>query len=268
MKMIIVSFNMLKPSLMLFFSSRPSATSSLFNGTIFKTSLLAGSIFFAGINESVQAKPKSIVAVEPLVCDLVSVIALPSSPVTCLIDRKKDVHDLKISPKQAQALNNATQVFTLGQEMTPAMKKWKNNPITVVVGVSAIEIDDHDDHDDHSAAKHDDHDDHSSAKHDDHDDHGDEAFEWAGVFELSRGTYKWSFAKVDGDYADPVMKMVILKTGDIEASEELAEELLESKNSEVKRKIQTLKEIMANLLHRTKHMFLHLMREKTAQHSM
>ena len=44
----------------------------------------------------------------------------------------------------------------------------------------------------------------------DHDDHGHaaHAFEWAGLFELKAGTYKWSFAKVDGD--DPAMKMVIL----------------------------------------------------------
>ena len=195
------------------------------------SSLSASFVFAIGANQAVLAKPKSIVAVEPLTCDLVSAIALPSTPVTCLIDRKQDVHDVKITPRQAQALKNANQVFTLGQEMTPAMKKWLDNPRTVVVGVSAIEIDDH--HDDH-----DDHDDHSAAKHDDHDDHdahGDESFEWAGIFDLSAGTYKWSFAKVDGDYADPAMKMVILKSGDIEASEELAEDLLGSKDSEVKR---------------------------------
>ena len=186
--------------------------------TIFNASILAGAVFLSVINQSVQAKPKSIVAVEPLVCDLVSAIAPPSSSVTCLIDKTKDVHNVKISPRHAQALKKASQVFTLGQEMTPAMKKWLDNPITVVVGVSAIEIDDHNDHDDHSAAKHDDHDDHddhSAAKHDvhdDHDDHGDGSFEWAGVFEHSPGTYKWSFAKVDGDYADPAMKMVILKS--------------------------------------------------------
>ena len=195
-------------------------------------SLLAGIVFCSGLNQAVHAKPKSIVAVEPLVCDLVQAIAPPTTPVTCLIDRNVDVHDVKISPRQAQALKNASQIFTLGSEMTPAIKKWINNPITVVVGVSAIEIeDDHDDHDDHSTAKQDDHDDH-----DDHDEgHGDQAFEWAGVFELSAGTYQWSFAKVDGDYADPAMKMVILESGDIEGSEELAEGLLESRNSEVKR---------------------------------
>ncbi len=153
---------------MQFLSSKP--------GHIVNNSLIAGAVILTGINQVVQAETKSIVAVEPLVCDLVSAIKLPSMSVTCLIDRKQDVHDLKFSPKQVRALKNASQVFTLGQEMTPAIKKWLDNPITVVVGVNAIEIDDHDDHDDHSSAKHDDHDDHddhSSAKHDDHDDHDD-----------------------------------------------------------------------------------------------
>ncbi len=216
---------------------------SIFNKTVLQNSFLAGAFLFSGIHQSAQANSKSIVAVEPLVCDVVSAIAPPSTPVTCLIDRKQDVHDVKITPRQAQTLKSANQVFTLGSEMTPAIKKWLDNPLTVVVGVSAIEIDDHhDDHDDHSAAKDDDHDDHSAANHDDHDDHddhgdshGEGAFEWAGVFDLSAGTYKWSFAKVDGDYADPAMKMVILNSGDIEASEELAKELLGSKNSETKR---------------------------------
>ena len=225
------------------FSNQSNKAKSIINKTVLKSSLVAGAFLFSGINQSAQANSKPIVAVEPLVCDVVSAIAPPSTPVTCLIDRKQDVHDVKITPRQAQTLKSANQVFTLGSEMTPAMKKWLDNPLTVVVGVSAIEIDDHhDDHDDHSAAKDDDHDDHSAAKHDDHDDHddhgdthGEGAFEWAGVFDLSAGTYKWSFAKVDGDYADPAMKMVILNSGDIEASEELAKKLLGSKNSETKR---------------------------------
>ena len=216
-------------------SNQSKKTNPIINKTALKSSLVAGAFLFSGINQTAQANTKSIVAVEPLVCDVVSAIAPPSTPVTCLIDRKQDVHDVKITPRQAQTLKSAKQVFTLGSEMTPAIKKWLDNPLTVVVGVSAIEIDDHEDHDDHddnSAAKHDDHDDHG----DDHgDEHGEGDFEWAGVFDLSAGTYKWSFAKVNGDYADPAMKMVILNSGDIEASEELAKELLGSKNSEVKR---------------------------------
>lgn len=113
-------------------------------------------------------------------------------------------------------------------------------------GHEEAKAEDHDhDHDDHGheeakAEGHDhDHDDHgheeAKAEGHDHDHaHGEHAFEWAGLFELDAGTYAWSFAKVDGDYADPAMKMVILPADDIEAVEETAEELLEADASEAK----------------------------------
>lgn len=55
-------------------------------------------------------------------------------------------------------------------------------------------------------------------------------FEWAGVFELKKGVYQWSFAAKDGAYADPAIRMSILKTpsGDekgIESVEENAVKL-------------------------------------------
>ncbi len=171
--------------------------------SIIKNSVIAGTIIFSGFGNDVLAKGKSYVAAEPLVCDLVKSIALPSDKVTCLVDRKQDVHDLKINPRQAQLLNSADKVFTLGKEMTPTMKNWEDKSNTVVVGVSAIEVENP-----------------SSEE--------GGAFEWAGLFELTAGNYKWSFAKVDGEYADPAMKMVILESDDIELSEELAEELLGS----------------------------------------
>jgi len=189
--------------------------------SIIKNSVIAGSIIFCGFGQDVMAKGKSYLAVEPLVCDLVKSIALPSDEVTCLVDRKQDVHDLKINPRQAQLLNKADKVFTLGKEMTPSMRNWESKKQTVVVGVSAIDVDDHSDH-----GGHDDHSDHGG-----HDDHAEGAFEWAGKFQLSKGSYKWSFEKVDGEYADPAMKMVILKSNDIEGSEDLAKELLGSKDS-------------------------------------
>ncbi len=217
------------------------------HSSVIKNTLLAGTVLLSAVGQDVLAKEKSYVAVEPLTCDLVKSIALPSDEVTCLVDRKQDVHDLKITPRQAQLLNSADKVFTLGKEMTPSMKNWEGKPQTVVIGVSAIDIDDHsdhgghDDHDDHSAAKvdahdgHDDHDDHAG-----HDDHAEGSFEWAGKFQLSKGSYKWSFAKVGGEYADPAMKMVILESNDIESSEELAKELLGSKKSINKKNNGTL----------------------------
>ena len=130
--------------------------------SIIKNSVIAGTIIFSGFGQDVMAKGKSYVAVEPLVCDLVKSIALPSDEVTCLVDRKQDVHDLKINPRQAQLLNSADKVFTLGKEMTPSMRNWESKKNTVVVGVSAIDVDDHSDH-----GGHDDHAEHS-AKVDDH----------------------------------------------------------------------------------------------------
>ena len=146
-----------------------------------RNSLIASAALFSITTNGAFAESKNYVAVEPLTCDIVKSIALPSDEVTCLVDRKQDVHDLKISPKQARLLKKADKVFTLGTEMTPAMRNWVKRNSTVVLGVSAIDIDDHSDHDDHddhghSAKKHDDHDDHddhghSAKKHDDHDDH-------------------------------------------------------------------------------------------------
>ena len=37
-------------------------------------------------------------------------------------------------------------------------------------------------------------------------------FEWAGAFNLKKGEYHWSFAKVDGKYADPAMRFLMIKT--------------------------------------------------------
>ena len=136
-----------------------------------RNSLIASAALFSINTNGAFAESKNFIAVEPLTCDIVKSIALPSDEVICLVDRKQDVHDLKISPKQARLLKKADKVFTLGTEMTPAMRNWVKRNSTVVLGVSAIDIDDHSDHDDHddhghSAKKHDDHDDH------DHHDHG------------------------------------------------------------------------------------------------
>ncbi len=138
-----------------------------------RNSLIASAALFSINTNGAFAESKNYVAVEPLTCDIVKSIALPSDEVKCLVDRKQDVHDLKISPKQARLLKKADKVFTLGTEMTPAMRNWVKRNSTVVLGVSAIDIDDHSDHDDHddhghSAKKHDDHDDHDDHDHHDH----------------------------------------------------------------------------------------------------
>ena len=51
------------------------------------------------------------------------------------------------------------------------------------------------------------------------------------LWELPQRGMEETIKKVDGKYADPAMKMVILKSNDIEGSEDLAKELLGSKDS-------------------------------------
>ena len=143
-----------------------------------RNSLIASAALFSINTNGAFAASKNYVAVEPLTCDIVKSIALPSDEVICLVDRKQDVHDLKISPKQARLLKKADKVFTLGTEMTPAMRNWVKRNSTVVLGVSAIDIDDHSGHDDDddqvlSARKNDGHDDH-----DDHDHGGVDPHVW------------------------------------------------------------------------------------------
>ena len=42
--------------------------------------------------------------------------------------------------------------------------------------------------------------------------HGSGPFEWAGIFEMNDATHTWSMQKVDGDYADPTMRLVLIPT--------------------------------------------------------
>lgn len=60
--------------------------------------------------------------------------------------------------------------------------------------------------------------------------HEEHPFEWAGAFELNPGVYYWSFAKVDGQYAELTMKMTYIKSVEaepIENVESSAEKLFE-----------------------------------------
>ena len=90
MKMIII-FSVSKIFFMSIFK-RLLTNNTSSSKSIIKNSVIAGTMIFSGFGQDVMAKGKSYVAVEPLVCDLVKSIALPSDEVTCLVDRKQDVH--------------------------------------------------------------------------------------------------------------------------------------------------------------------------------
>ena len=42
--------------------------------------------------------------------------------------------------------------------------------------------------------------------------HGDGPFEWAGIFSVADDTHTWTMEKVDGSYADPSMRVVLIPT--------------------------------------------------------
>lgn len=62
--------------------------------------------------------------------------------------------------------------------------------------------------------------------------HGSGAFEWAGVFATASDSHQWSMQAIDGEYADPSMRLVIYSTTELDEhaihdNEESAETLME-----------------------------------------
>jgi hypothetical protein len=72
----------------------------------------------------------------------------------------------------------------------------------------------------------------AAAGEEEHGDH-EEPYEWGGMFEGSSENYFWVAQKVEGAYAEPTLKMVVVATDstsedDFEAAQETAETLLEA----------------------------------------
>ena len=165
-------------------------------------------------------KSISVVATFSILGDMVKRIGGTHVAVTTLVGPNGDAHVYQPTPADARAVKSAKVLFVNGLafegwiDRLVAASGFGGTRVVATDGIKAIPFEEGDDHGNG---------------------HGDHAFEWAGVFDLAAGTYKWSFAKVDGNYADPTMKMAILESGDIEASEEKAEQLLEASSSDAKR---------------------------------
>ena len=189
----------------------------------FRTLLKPGAVALAlsmTIPNVVQAKdPMPVVATFSILGDLVKNIGGEHVSLKTLVGPDGDAHVYKPTPADAAAVSRAKVLFVNGLDFEGwigrlvSSSSFKGTRIVSTKGIDAIPFEE----DEHHGEG-----------------HGDHAFEWAGVFDLSAGSYQWSFAKVDGDYADPAMKMVILSSGDIEASENAAEGLLGAKTSEAK----------------------------------
>ena len=211
---------------------------------IFK--FLALSISPLIIMNNVNAEVKVVTTIQPL-HSLISNVMGNKGKLNLILEGTASPHSFTLKPSHAKMLENADAIFWIDKDLESFLEKPlksipKKAKVIHLMDLSSLEIhkfrekniygghDDHDDHDKHG------HKEDKHAKHDDHDKHGhgEGAFEWAGLFELKAGTYNWSFSKVDGGYADPAMKMVIIETKDIHDSEELAEKLLEAKTSDNK----------------------------------
>ena len=211
---------------------------------IFK--FLALSISPLIIMNNVNAEVKVVTTIQPL-HSLISNVMGNKGKLDLILEGTASPHSFTLKPSHAKMLENADAIFWIDKDLESFLEKPlksipKKAKVIHLMDLSSLEIhkfrekniygghDDNDDHDKHG------HKEDKHAKHDDHDKHGhgEGAFEWAGLFELKAGTYNWSFSKVDGGYADPAMKMVIIETKDIHDSEELAEKLLEAKTSDNK----------------------------------
>ena len=200
-----------------------------------KTATILWALSSLGVSAA-NADVSVVTSIKPVHSLVSSVMQGVGSP-TVIIEGAGSPHTYSLKPSQAKQLQDADLVFWMGDELETFLEGPIQNIAKNAKSIKLIEshglkkikfreggmFDAHDDHDDHG--DHDDHDDHG---------HGEHAFEWAGVFDLPAGSYNWTFAKVNGDYADPAMKMVILKSGDIEASEEKAEALLSSADTKTK----------------------------------
>jgi zinc transport system substrate-binding protein len=85
--------------------------------------------------------------------------------------------------------------------------------------------------------------------------HNEEAlpFEWAGVFHLKKGEYTWSFDKINGKYADPKMKFLMIKAS------KKSDDLIESYEEEAKKSFHSPATIATNnnVIHSNKTHELH-----------
>jgi ABC-type Zn uptake system ZnuABC Zn-binding protein ZnuA len=151
--------------------------------------------------------------------------------VKLLLPPGAEAHTFEPKPSDIIRINNADMFVYIGAGMEP----WAHDIIEGADNKNLLLLD--------ASSKA------TLLKSDAHGEHSQKhAFEWAGIFELKAGDYTWSFAKVDKEYADLTMKMVILESGDIESIEEKAERLIQSETQEWRNNNEILLPLELNYL--------------------
>ena len=207
----------------------------------FVKSTIISSTLISTLTFTAQAEINVVASVKPL-HSLVSGVMEGVQKPDLIVKGAASPHTYSLKPSQAKQLEEADLVFWMGHELESFLEqpleaiatKAKVVELIDSQGLKRLDMREGGAFDDHG------HDDHGQGEHSEegHDDHAGEghAFEWAGIFKLSAEDYTWTFAKVDGDYADPMMKMVFLRTSSggeegIEEQEEVAERLIKQQSS-------------------------------------
>ena len=182
----------------------------------FVKSLILPSTLISILSFTAQAEINVVASVKPL-HSLVSGVTEGVQKPDLIVKGAASPHTYSLKPSQAKQLEEADLVFWMGHELESFLEqpleaiatKAKVVELIDSQGLKRLDMREGGAFDDHG------HDDHGQGEHSEegHDDHAGEghAFEWAGIFKLSAEDYTWTFAKVDGDYADPMMKMVFLQ---------------------------------------------------------
>ncbi|WP_419763650.1 MAG: metal ABC transporter solute-binding protein, Zn/Mn family [Arcobacter sp.] len=190
---------------------------------------------------TIYAKTNVIVSILPQQT-FVEKIGGDKVKVTTMVRPGSDPHSYEPKPSQMRDISKANIYFPIGLEFENVwLDKFANQNknmqfIEMTKDIEKIEMKSHHHH----------HHDEGHDEHKTHNEHEELPYEWAGVFELKKGIYNWSFSKVDGNYADPAMKMLILKAdkkGDdlIEDYEETAEHIFEKNKTTVSKNNVSLK---------------------------
>ncbi|WP_309497548.1 metal ABC transporter solute-binding protein, Zn/Mn family [Sulfurovum sp.] len=147
----------------------------------------ASSLLYANVNVAVSILPQQT---------FLEKIGGEKVNVTTMVKAGSDPHTYEPKPSQMIAISEAQLYFPIKIEFENTwLPKFKeqNKQMQVVEmtnGVEYLEM---------------------PAHGNEADEEGGLPFEWAGAFALKKGEYRWSFAKVDGNYADPAMRFLMIK---------------------------------------------------------
>jgi len=180
------------------------------------------------INTFMYAKTNIVVSILPQKT-FVEKIGGDKVNVTSMVRPGSDPHTYEPKASQMKEISKADLYFPIGLEFEEAwLDKFKDQNkkmrfVKMTTGINYLKM----------------------AAHSHHEEGGEAAFEWAGLFTLKKGTYTWSFSKIDAKYADEKMKMLILNTKEanadgIEGIEEEAISILKKDKFIAKKDLDTL----------------------------